>query len=231
MAADVQDTPEHGDSKSNIEETATSFSGIESMALVESVQTWRYKVDARQHGFFLAKKDYGSSSADSEETNISDDGPQSRATTPETSPYSLHYSWVIGSLAKYEDGFFDGVDAADQFVCFADPSTYKEYPGWMLRNLLVLIRTRWGLDKVQVLCYRDIQSRREDARSMILSLTLEVEKRGPQAADSVSRERRMPKVSGWERSNNGKISSRIANLGEYMNPQRYDCNGIFRRAC
>lgn len=30
--------------------------GRESTPLVEAVQTWKYSVDARQHGFFLAKK-------------------------------------------------------------------------------------------------------------------------------------------------------------------------------
>lgn len=30
----------------------------------------------------------------------------------------------------------------------------------------------------------------------------------------------MPKVTGWERNSAGKVVSRVANLGEYMDPQR-----------
>lgn len=191
------------------------LSPAESTALVDSVQTWRYRVDARQFGFFLAKRVRKSTDS------ASFDAPQSRGSTPETSPYTLDYSWVVGSLSQYENGFFEGTDIADQFVCFADPSTYPEYPGWMLRNLLILIRKRWGLSKVQVLCYRDIQPRREDAQSLILNLTLGDSPGDVKMDDSNALEEAMPRVSGWERSDKGKIVSRIANLGEYMDPERY----------
>lgn len=195
-----------------------SLSALESEALVESVQTWRYRVDARQYGFFLAKR-VRDPSIDARD-NVSDPDLQSRATTPETSRHSLGFSWAVGSLAQFETGFFEEADSADQYICFADPSTYNEYPGWMLRNLLVLIRKRWRLSKVQVLCYRDIQTRREDARSLILNLVIDeaVEKSNVDH-DFALLERAMPKVSGWERSE-GKISSKIANLGEYMDPAR-----------
>ncbi|KAL8658938.1 MAG: hypothetical protein Q9202_007355 [Teloschistes flavicans] len=201
----------------------TCLTSAESVALVESVQTWRYSVDARQYGFFLAKRVYESNTTKGN-TNFEDGRPQSRAPTPEASRYGLEYYWAIGSLAKYEAGFFEGVDLAHQFICFADPSTYKEYPGWMLRNLLVLISKRWGLDKVQVLCYRDIQSRREDARSLVLQLKLNSDavygrRTDDSGNDSIASEQ-MPRVSGWERSSSGKINSKIANLGEYMNPER-----------
>ena len=215
--------------KDDLENPKTQLSSTESMALVESVQTWRYRVDPRQYGFFLAKKVRGSDAVGAQDIDKAEDAPQSRTTAPETSPYGLDYSWVIDSLATYEDGFLADVDAADQYVCFADPSTYQEYPGWMLRNLLVLVRKRWGLEKVQILCYRDIQSRREDARSLVLNLTVDPRKEIIPTAGSVDSDEPMPKVSGWERSNNGKISSKIANLGEYMNPQRYEYCGVIPR--
>lgn len=197
------------------------LSAGESTALVESVQTWRYGVDARQYGFFLAKKIREPTSI-MKEGNISDEASQSRLATPETSLRGLNFSWVVGSLARYEGGFFEGVDVADQFVCFADPSTYEEYPGWMLRNLLVLVRERWGLNRVQVLCYRDIQSRREDGRSLLLNLALGNSTEGSKADHGNTPDQAMPRVSGWERSDKGRISSKIANLGEYMDPRRYD---------
>ncbi|TKA83714.1 hypothetical protein B0A55_00308 [Friedmanniomyces simplex] len=40
----------------------------------------------------------------------------------------------------------------------------------MLRNLLVLVRQRWHLDKLQVLCYRDTHARREHPTSLVLTL-------------------------------------------------------------
>ena len=53
---------------------------------------------------------------------------------------------------------------------FTDPSTETENPGWPLRNLLVLVRKRWGLNKVRVLCYKETQATRDMPRSFILPL-------------------------------------------------------------
>ncbi|KAL8729416.1 MAG: hypothetical protein Q9166_004746 [cf. Caloplaca sp. 2 TL-2023] len=214
----LQDELPNATPGSSTADLAIHLSGTESAALVESVQTWRYSVDARQYGFFLAKKVW-ELSPEGALDNASDGELQSRATTPDASPHNLDYSWVVGSLAKYDTGFFDGVDLTDRFVCFADPSTYIEYPGWMLRNLLLLISERWRLHKVQILCYRDIQPRREDARSMILSLALD-KTADTTTADRFTLGQDLPRVSGWERNAAGKISSKVANLGEYMDPQR-----------
>ena len=201
------------------------MTGEETAALVDAVQTWRYRVDARQHGFFLAKKRRASSFAGltgkaevmDEDTGLEDE-TSCRPTTPGTPGDKLGFTWIVGSLIDYEHGFFADAPGEDRFVGFADPSTYPMYPGWMLRNLLVLIRRRWNLDRVQILCYRDTQTRRDDAKSFILPLLLE-------ARDSISPNilvsDNMPKVTGWERNNAGKVMSRIANLGEYMDPERY----------
>lgn len=182
--------------------------GDETTALVDAVQTWRYQVDARQYGFFLAKKlpqrkRYSVGSTD-----------EQRPKTPGATEGSLDFRWEVGALADYEQDFFHDVAPNDRFVCFADPSTYQQYPGWMLRNLLILIRKRWQLQKVQILCYRNIQSRRDDARSMILKL-----ESSPDAAGEES-SKPTPKITGWERNSDGKFTNKIANLGEYMDPQR-----------
>ncbi|KAL8779871.1 MAG: hypothetical protein Q9213_006741 [Squamulea squamosa] len=216
LAGSLEDRLPTDVSEGTVAELAIHLSGAESTALVESVQTWRYGVDTRQYGFFLAKRVWKLA------PNKADDEPggdqaRSRATTPEASTHNINYFWVVGSLANYETGFFDDVEATNQFVCFADPSTYKEYPGWMLRNLLVLIDQRWRLNNVQILCYRDIQPNREDARSMVIGL-MHDERLGTSTTTSWFED--LPRVSGWERSATGKISSRVANLGGYMNPQR-----------
>lgn len=217
------DKDDHAESDAIIHMT-----GEETAALVDSVQTWRYRVDARQHGFFLAKRrrvnslaGYSGRSETMEGGTSLDDETDYRPTTPGTPGDKLEFTWAVGSLIDYEHGFFEGTLEEDRFVCFTDPSTYPMYPGWMLRNLLVLIRRRWKLNRVQILCYRDIQARRDEAESIILSLVLEASDASTAFAQSSSLSDNMPKVTGWERSSVGKVMSRIANLGEYMDPKRY----------
>ncbi|KAH7420136.1 autophagy-related protein-like protein 7 [Cadophora sp. MPI-SDFR-AT-0126] len=175
----------------------SQLTGKETTALADEVGTWRYATDKREHGFFLAKK----------VPLPSTESP--RPATPGASGDDLDYKWVIGSLREFESGFFDGIPLENQFVAFVDPSTYPENPGWMLRNLLVLIKRRFKLNKVQVLCYRDIHSRRHEARSRIIVLETE----GQAAETDV-----MPKVTGWERNSNQKLSPKTTNLAQYMDP-------------
>ncbi|MCJ1352380.1 MAG: Autophagy protein 7 [Icmadophila ericetorum] len=192
----------------------------ETIALEDYVQTWRYSVDTRQYGFFLAKRKWFSIDG-----QTGGEQAQNRPTTPATPGPKLDFAWVIDSLGSYEKGFFEGVDRKDCFVCFADPSTFPEYPGWMLRNLLVLVRTRWKLETVQILCYREVHARRHESRSIIFDLKLDQPKSlGSQMVLSHSSSdpqlASMPKVTGWERNLSGKVGSKIARLGEYMDPQR-----------
>ncbi|KAI9724944.1 MAG: Autophagy protein 7 [Candelaria pacifica] len=200
----------------------------EATNLVDTVQTWRYGVDARQHGFFLAKKVRAFSGEVLKELgesmdNSNEEQEEKRApTTPSTPGQTLGYIWAVSSLSSYEGGFFTDTEPEDRFVCFTDPSNYSQNPGWMLRNLLVLVRQRWRLNKVQILCYRDVQSRRHEANSIIINLAAE-----EPARDSATEEQEkssvpdeMPKVTGWERNRSGKVASKTANLAEYMDPQR-----------
>ena len=202
------------DGDSNPENAKAPLSSLETTALVDAVQTWRYSVDVRQYGFFLAKKKRRGNIEGYSNNEVTDTRSPIQSTTPGSPADGLEFTWVIGSLSTYEHGFFQDTSANDQFVCFADPSNYDSYPGWMLRNLLVLVRRKWGLDKVQILCYRDIQAQRHEARSLLLQLEIGE----PNANMLVTDE--MPKITGWERSGTGKVASKIANLGEYMDPQR-----------
>lgn len=150
--------------------------------MVESVNTWRYRNDSRQRGFFLVKRVNG--------------------------------RYEVGGLGDYEHGFFsENVDPLDRYVAFVDPSEYDDNPGWPLRNLLVLVRKRWGLRKVKVLCYRDTHDRRYEARSMVLDLELEGDVETLQIDDQ------MPKVVGWEKNENNQVRPRIANLSAHMDPK------------
>lgn len=204
---------------------APKLSPAETTGLVDAVQTWRYSVDSRQHGFFLAKR-VRRPSGHTESTET-----EERPRTPQTPGLldEFGYTWHIGSLAAFEQGFFNNADLQDRFVCFADPSTYDNNPGWMLRNLLVLIRQRWKLNDVQILCYRDTHRTRDTSKSIILNLKSQqpagivVDTSLDTTLDqSNSRPRspKMPKVTGWERNENGKLTSRLVDLSAYMDPQR-----------
>lgn len=193
---------------------AKKMTPAETTALVEKVQTWRYSVDTRQHGFFLAKKNQGLLREQSKE----DDPDDQRPITPKTPTAELGFSWQISSLSSYETGFFEGEEPEDCYVCFADPSNYAEpdpvAPGWALRNLLVLIRQRWKRDRIQILCYRDVQARRDAARSIVFDM--EVSKLSKKSTEEGS----MPRVVGWERNAAGKLAGRLADLTEYMDPRK-----------
>ncbi|KAK4122350.1 E1-like protein-activating [Parathielavia appendiculata] len=175
------------------------MSAQESTALVDSVQTWRYTVSNEgEHGFFLAKK-----------IRAEVGTPKPLLDDP---PADIGYRWEIGGLRDFETGFFSNVDEQDRYVAFVDPSNYPDAPSWPLRNLLVLIKHRYRLSKVQILCYRDTQARRHEARSLIFLLaTDQNDEDGPA---------KMPSVIGWERDLTGKLRARVANLAEYMDPTR-----------
>ena len=201
---------------------AKSLTPAETTTLVEKVQTWRYSVDNRQHGFFLAKKNRRLQREQSRE----DDPEDQRPLTPKTPTQQLGYTWQISSLSSYETGFFEGEYSEDCYVCFADPSNYADYtdangvaPGWALRNLLVLIRQRWKRDRIQILCYRDVQARRDAARSVVLDMELsKTPKKSKDKPETLNDADGMPKVVGWEKNANGKLAGRLADLTDYMDP-------------
>lgn len=170
------------------------MTGKDTTELVDEVGTWKYGTDSREHGFFLAKR-------------VRHSSPESDR--PPTPGLGLDYKWVIGSLGKFETGFFHGVEPEDQFVAFVDPSTYPEHPGWMLRNLLVLIKRRFKLNRVQILSFRDVHSKRHEARSRIFLL---------ETQPGVAETNVMPRVTGWERNSIGKLSPKLTNLTQYMDP-------------
>ena len=73
------------------------FNANESTALVERVGTWRYSVDNREYGFFLAKKVRGKE-ADALRSSLDDpDEPD------------IGFKWEVGSLRDFESGFFNDI--------------------------------------------------------------------------------------------------------------------------
>ena len=199
------------------------ISGSESIALIERVQKWRCMVDSKQHGFFLAKRMRGyvkdASKNYSENAKVISDSNTQPITL--NSPNAIETTdWEIGLLQDYENGFFKETHIEDRLVCFADPSTYSNHPGWMLRNLLLLVRHRWKLDKVQVLCYRDIHARRHEAQSIILKVRLDDRSAVKDNLGQHTMVGGIPKVTGWERNQLGRPSSKVADLAEHFDPRR-----------
>ncbi|KAL3469464.1 hypothetical protein BJX99DRAFT_265169 [Aspergillus californicus] len=191
---------EDADHTSNSKAAETQRAQIEHLpkdehsTLAEAVQGWARSVDARQRGFFLARR-----------VKANHDGTAD--------------SWKIAPLLSYEAGFFEGAPFEDSFVCFVDPSNYDLAPGWMLRNLLVLVRQRWGLTKTRILRYRDGPSQRDQGRSIMVTLELKAPQQ-LQAIQSHNVNNGMPKVTGWERNPAGKLVGRFVDLTEYLDPKR-----------
>ncbi|KAH0273544.1 ubiquitin-like modifier-activating enzyme atg-7, partial [Aureobasidium melanogenum] len=226
--------------------TAQKLTPQETVELVDKVQTWRYSVDTRQHGFFLAKKIRGADLDDDHESHTPLDEPDDRDFEHDhhdnEPTNTLDYRWKIGALANYETGFFNNVDPDDRYICFADPSTFETNPGWMLRNLLVLVRQRWKLNKLQIMCYRDTHARREQPHSIFFKAESVKPTEGdhtatfpsmPESRDASSpassptprsippSERGpMPKITGWERDTRSRNTSRTIDMGAYMDPTR-----------
>lgn len=122
----------------------------------------------------------------------------------------------VAGLGEYERGFFgDEVAAEDRWVAFVDPSVYEDNPGWPLRNLLVLVRKRWGLSSVKVICYRDTHLGRHSPRSLVLDLQLE----GGGGLGELVLGDEMPKVVGWEKNGEDRVRARVANLSGQMDPK------------
>lgn len=171
---------------------------------METVQIWSRGVDAHQRGFFLARKVRKTAS---------------KADLPASSADVLDFSWEIGSLSSYENGFFDEVRSEDRYVCFADPSNYDSAPGWMLRNLLVLVKQRWGLNKIQIIRYRDSHLNPDQGRSTVIVLESK-QSTVPKDIETQRPHSTMPKVTGWERNAVGKLTGKVVDLTEYLDPKR-----------
>ena len=133
-----------------------------------------------KRGFFLAKRVRGSNGPDE---------------TPKTPLDEFGYTWAIARLEAFEKGFFNETAKEDRFICFGDPSTYDENPGWPLRNLLVLIRQRWNLYEAQILCYRDTHQRRDQSNSLILQIQSDPSSDTAPASDGSSARPRTPEAT------------------------------------
>uniref|UniRef100_A0A8D1G9R8 Ubiquitin-like modifier-activating enzyme ATG7 n=1 Tax=Sus scrofa TaxID=9823 RepID=A0A8D1G9R8_PIG len=120
---------------------------------------------------------------------------------------------VLVSLLKHYSDFFQS-QRTKVTIGVYDPCNLAQYPGWPLRNFLVLAAHRWSssFQSVEVLCFRDrtLQGVRDIAHSIIFEVKL------PEVAFSPD----CPKAVGWEKNQKGGMGPRMVNLSECMDPKR-----------
>ena len=130
------------------------------------------------------------------------------------------------------------------WIGFADPCGLQEYPGWYLRNLLVLAKVQLGLANVTVVCLREKPGKDDISRSLVLDVVLgsapdlagrgrnktcggqEGKRKGTdfgRGGDAVGRRlvtAPCPKAIGWEKNEQDKLQPRHMDLGPMMDPIR-----------
>ncbi|XP_008791400.1 ubiquitin-like modifier-activating enzyme atg7 [Phoenix dactylifera] len=104
------------------------------------------------------------------------------------------------------------VDGQKLLFGFYDPCHLPNNPGWPLRNFLAFISSRWNIEKVHFLCYRE----KHGLADLGLSLVGEALVSPPQAWRDPQC---IPKAVGWELKR-GKLASRTINLADSMDPER-----------
>lgn len=102
------------------------------------------------------------------------------------------------------------------WAAFTDPSNNPSYPGWPLRNLLLLAAKRWGCQSLRVICVRDSRGHMDVARSLHLTVQIPTLPDGWEEPSSKA----CPEAVGWEASAvTGKPGPRLTNLGPSMDPR------------
>ncbi|KAE8612792.1 hypothetical protein XENTR_v10012990 [Xenopus tropicalis] len=120
-------------------------------------------------------------------------------------------SCAVAPLRAFPDFYKDGDKVT---LGFCDPCTLPQYPGWPLRNLLVLAAYHWGsrVREAEVLCFRDrtLQGERDVTHSLIFHIQL----------PEMPANQELPKAVGWEKNQKGQMGPRMVNLSECMDPKR-----------
>lgn len=94
-------------------------------------------------------------------------------------------------------------DLRNCFIGFIDPSAHKTALGWPLRNLLILLKSSLDVSSVQIISWRkQIQD----------SFIVELEIPGPSL-------NAMPKSSGWEKREDGKLIYKTIDLSSTLDPK------------
>ncbi|KAJ3141974.1 Autophagy protein 7 [Physocladia obscura] len=127
-------------------------------------------------------------------------------------PVDPENSLLIGKLSDWSL-FWKDIPAEEWTIAFIDPSNLSNNPGWPLRNFLIMLKQRFMLGSINIICLRDQPSGKN--RSFITSLSLFVVVNMPGSlADEC------PKSVGWEKNSSGKLGARLVDLAPMMDPLR-----------
>ncbi|KAJ7778301.1 hypothetical protein B0H16DRAFT_1502982 [Mycena metata] len=113
--------------------------------------------------------------------------------------------------------FFANVPPAEQTIGFIDPSASPTSPGWPLRNLLAYLHALYPATTIalRILCWRDaeVPSSPTGWKSRVGVVHVAAP---AAAADAPVR----PSAVGWEKTPQGKLAPRVADLAPMMDPAR-----------
>jgi ubiquitin-like modifier-activating enzyme ATG7 len=103
-------------------------------------------------------------------------------------------------------------------VAFVDPSASPDSPGWPLRNVLAYLKALYPAKahQVRVLCWRDAEIPAGEHASWKSTLGILSSVPSAESSDVTTR----PSGVGWEKSNQGKLAPRMADLAPMMDPSR-----------
>lgn len=99
------------------------------------------------------------------------------------------------------------------FFGFYDPCHLPNHPGWPLRNFLALICSRWNVQKVPFVCYREKHGLADLEFSLIGEALVSI----PQGWNDAQF---IPNAVGWELNKKGVKGSRCIELANSMDPTR-----------
>lgn len=122
-----------------------------------------------------------------------------------------------------------GTSTSRVLLAMSDTSNLPGYPGWPLRNLLLLAAVWWRVREVEVVCVRDARGVGDPQRSLLLKVSLPQVPHGwfaartqagvpveglnlqglkALAADGASNVGSAPEAVGWEANAEGKVAPR-----------------------
>ncbi|KAF7351220.1 Autophagy-related protein [Mycena sanguinolenta] len=129
-------------------------------------------------------------------------------------PFFLVRSGVeIAPVESYAT-FFANVPPAEQTIGFVDPSASPTSPGWPLRNLLAYLHALYPAttSSLRILCWRDTEVPSNASWKSRFGVV--------HAAPPAGEPQAKPSAVGWEKTPQGKLAPRVADLAPMMDPTR-----------
>ncbi|XKL60868.1 hypothetical protein PGB90_007925 [Kerria lacca] len=107
----------------------------------------------------------------------------------------------------------------DIYICFLDPTVLEDIPGWPLRNLLSLLKIH--CDKIfdRPLKVVSIRGKFYNGVSRSFVFTIQLSEKSLNINDD-------NKIIGWEKNSKGKLSPRVVNLTDDMDPTKLSSRAV-----